>query len=777
MKKYYHVLLLMLGMAGTLLLQSCVDELSPADALNLSGNSRTYPLNAVDGSGISGNVVFEEGEGGYTKVTINLSGTPNGGAHPAHIHVNSAADGGGIAISLQPVDGTTGSSITLVNKLDDGTFIDYEGLIRFEGHVNVHLAYGQLETIVAQGDIGGNALDGTSKQYNLLTKDVAGISGTVLFEKSVAGFTVATIDLNGTPAGGSHPAHIHANSAAEGGGILISFNPVDGATGRSRTIIRTDDAGNPVSFEDILNMDAYVNVHLAANQLGTIVAQGDIGSNELTQNFKEYPLNELAVPGISGSIIFKERLNGFTLASIQLDNTPEGGMHPAHIHANSAAEGGGILVSFNPVNGTTGTSETTIRQLDNGQPLTYNQILDMDGYVNVHLSMNQLATIVAQGDIGGNELTGMSKMYPLNELAVPGISGSITFEERKNGFSLATIELANTPEGGVHPAHIHANSAAEGGGILVSFNPVDGSTGMSKTTIRSLDAGGPLTYSEIMDINGYVNVHLSMTQLNVIVAQGDIGENELTGEMKMYALNESAVPGISGSITFEERKSGFSLATIELDNTPDGGIHPAHIHANSAAEGGGILVSFNPVDGTTGMSKTTIRALDAGGTLTYAEILDMDGYVNVHLAPDQLAVIVAQGDIGGNELTGTSSTYTLGELAVPGISGTVTFNERKNGFTLATIMLSNTPEGGIHPAHIHANSAEEGGGILVSFVPVNGTTGMSHTTIRAFDSGAALTYQDLLSIDGYVNVHLSADQLGVIVAQGNVGSNATAVPA
>ncbi|MBD3631042.1 hypothetical protein [Cyclobacterium sp.] len=774
MKKYYQLLFLMIGIAGTMLLQSCVDEQSPADALELLGNSRTYPLNPVDGSGISGNVVFEEGEGGYTKVTINLSGTPNGGSHPAHIHFNSAAEGGDIAISLEPVNGSTGTSVTLVNQQDDGTYINYEALSSFEGYVNVHLAYGQLETVVAQGDIGGNALDGNSKSYNLLTKDVDGISGTILFEKSVGGFTVATINLNGTPDGGSHPAHIHANSAAEGGGILVSFNPVDGTTGTSRTIIRNNDAGQPITFEEIISMDGYVNVHLSASNLGTIVAQGDIGSNELTENFKEYPLGELAVPGISGSIIFKERLNGFTLASIQLDNTPEGGMHPAHIHANSAAEGGGIIVSFNPVNGTTGTSETTIRELDNGQPLTYNQILDLDGYVNVHLSMNQLSTIVAQGDIGANELTGMSYSYMLNEMAVPGIAGSITFEERKNGFSLATIVLNNTPEGGMHPAHIHANSAAEGGGIIVSFNPVNGTTGMSKTTVRALDSGEPLTYDAIMDMNGYVNVHLSMNQLNVIVAQGDIGGNELTGMSKMYPLNELAVPGIDGSVTFEERKNGFSLATIMLNNTPDGGVHPAHIHANSAAEGGGIIVSFNPVNGTTGMSKTTIKALDGGAALTYEEILDIDGYVNVHLSMANLGTIVAQGDIGGNELTGNTTSYDLDELAVPGISGTITFSERNNGFTLATISLMNTPDGGIHPAHIHANSAAEGGGIIVSFNPVNGSTGMSVTNIRALDNGSALSYSDILTIDGYVNVHLSMDALGTIVSQGNIGSNVAA---
>jgi hypothetical protein len=771
MKKLYQLLLMFLGISGALLVNSCIDEESPVDSIPLSGNSTTYTLNQVDGSGVSGTVKFEEASGGYTKITIDLSGTPDGGAHPSHIHFNSVAETGGIAITLEPVNGTTGVSVTLVEKFDDGTFIDYEALTRFEGYINVHLAYGSLETIVAQGNIGGNALEGTSKSYNLMTKAVPGIEGSITFEKNVAGFTVATINLTGTPNGGIHPAHIHANSAAEGGGILVSFNPVDGTTGMSETLIRTNDAGEPITYEEILNLDAYVNVHLSANNLGTIVAQGDIGSNELTGESKVYDLNELAVPGIEGTVTFEERMNGFSLATIELMNTPEGGIHPAHIHANSAAEGGGILVSFNPVDGTSGMSMTTIRALDAGGALTYDDIMDMDGYVNVHLSMNQLGTIVAQGDIGGNELTGTSKVYQLDERAAPGISGTVTFMERMNGFSLATIELMNTPDGGIHPAHIHANSAAEGGGILVSFNPVDGTTGMSKTTIRAFDSGETLTYDDILVIDGYVNVHLSMSQLGVIVAQGDIGGNELTGTSKVYNLDERAAPGISGTVTFMERMNGFSLATIELMNTPDGGMHPAHIHANSAAEGGGILVSFNPVDGTTGMSMTTIRAFDSGETLTYDDILVIDGYVNVHLSMSQLGVIVAQGDIGGNELTGNSMVYDLNESAVPGISGTVTFLERMNGSTLGVIELMNTPDGGIHPAHIHANSAAEGGGILVSFNPVDGTTGMSMTTIRSLDSGTALSYTDILGMDGYVNVHLSADQLGVIVAQGDIGSN------
>jgi hypothetical protein len=208
-----------------------------------------------------------------------------------------------------------------------------------------------------------------------------------------------------------------------------------------------------------------------------------------------------------------------------LTGTPDGGMHPAHIHANSAVLGGGIIFSFNPVDGTTGMSKTGVRTLDDDTPFGYDDVLTVDGYLNVHLSADDLGTLIAQGDIGSNELTGESTTYPLMEVAVPGISGEIVFEERMNGFALATISLVGTPDDGVHPAHIHANSAAEGGGIILSFNPVDGTTGMSKSEIRELDDETPLNYSDVLTIDGYVNVHLSPEDLTTLVAQGDIGSN------------------------------------------------------------------------------------------------------------------------------------------------------------------------------------------------------------------------------------------------------------
>ncbi|MGY5848407.1 CHRD domain-containing protein [Salegentibacter sp. HM20] len=617
--------------------------------------------------------------------------------------------------------------------------------------------------------------EGESKVYELNAVANPDISGTAIFMENEDGTTTVEIELQNTPAGGTHPAHIHYGTAAEGGDIAVTFEPVDGDTGMSTTVVTSLDDGTSVTYEDLIAFDGYINVHLSADELETIVAQGDIGENELTGQSKSYMLGEKDVEGISGSILFEERVNGEAQATIMLDNTPEGGTHPAHIHMGTAVDGpGDIAFTFTPVNGDTGMSRTNVSMLDDDTPFMYNDILSYDGYVNVHLSADELTTIVAQGDIGENELTGESKTYELMEKDVEGIMGTATFEERVNGEALATISLQNTPDGGMHPAHIHMGAAVDGPGeIAFTFNPVNGTTGMSMTNVSMLDDDSEFMYSDVLEYDGYINVHLSADNLGTIVAQGDIGGNELTGESKTYELNSVAVPGIEGTATFEERMNGNTLVTLDVDNTVPGMMHPAHIHYNSAAEGGDIAISLNAVNGTTGMSMTNVEMLDDETAITYEELLSFDGYINVHLSAEDLGTIVAQGDIGSNELTGESVSYDLNSVDVPGIMGTATFEERMSGETLVTISLEGTPEGGTHPAHIHFNSAEEGGDIAISLNPVDGTTGMSMTQVMSLDGedGDNISYEGLLEFDGYINVHLSADQLDVIVAQGDIGSN------
>ncbi len=353
----------------------------------------------------------------------------------------------------------------------------------------------------------------------MFSKSDPGISGKVTFAERDDGVTVITIELNGTPAGGDHPSHIHGNTAAEGGGILIDLTNIDGSTGMSVTEVSSE------TYSDLINFNGYINVHLSPNDLGTLIAQGDIGQNELTGTAEEYPINAKTDPNIFGTATFSERANGETLVVVALEGTDAAGDHPMHIHANTAAEGGGILVSLTNVNGETGVSATNVSMLNDETPVTYAELVEFNGYINVHLSSMDLGTLIGQGDIGQNALTENFVAYPLNSKSDPNISGTATFSQRNNGSTLITVQLEGTGANGDHPTHIHENDAATGGGILISLSNVNGATGTGATSVSMLNDGTAVTYDELIIFNGYINVHLSDMDLGTLIAQGDIGSN------------------------------------------------------------------------------------------------------------------------------------------------------------------------------------------------------------------------------------------------------------
>jgi carbon monoxide dehydrogenase subunit G len=368
-------------------------------------------------------------------------------------------------------------------------------------------------------------LTGDNVVYDLGPVSDQSISGTVTFAKRDDDKTVITIDLNGTTSGASHPAHIHADNAATSGAIILDLEAVDGDDGKSVTVVDELNDGTPITYEELIAFDGYVNVHLSDADLSTLVAQGDIGQNALTGDEEEYTLGSVSNPGISGTATFAKRQNNETLVTVQLTGTTAGGDHPSHIHANAAAQGGGIMIDLANVNGETGRAVTNVTELNSGTPITYDELINYNGYLNVHLSSTSLSTLIAQGDIGGNELTGTSKVYTLNPMSDPNISGTATFAKRKNGFTLVTVSLVGTTAGGNHPSHIHANSAAVGGPIVLDFTNINGTTGKSLTNVTQLKDGTPITYDQLMVYNGYVNVHLSPTSLATLIAQGNIGSN------------------------------------------------------------------------------------------------------------------------------------------------------------------------------------------------------------------------------------------------------------
>lgn len=617
-------------------------EFAPSPQEDLA---KAYRFTALNNSQVDGYIKFTKISESTTEALIVVGGTQQGNTHPAQIRNGSAAEGGDVAIELEPVNGATGRSTTTISQ-------PYEQLLDFDGYATIQLSASD-PTLVSETDIGANELTGTFKEYTLAQRDNSGNTGTVTLAQRKNGNALATIQLDSLDKltdGANYPAHIHFNSAAETGDIAIDFKEVSGATGTSVTHIEATKDGTAIGYEDLLGYDGYVNVH-SATDLAVLIVQADIGANELTGESVNYNLAEKQVAGIKGTAKFEERNSGETLVTLSLEGTPEGGVHPAHIHANTAAQGGGIVVTFNPVNGTTGMSMTNVSVTDGegGTAITYDSLLNYDGYINVHLGDGpNLATIVAQGDIGQNVFTGEAVTYALDSIAVPTIKGTATFQERSNGTTLVTLQLQNTPADGTHPAHIHANTAAEGGAIAISLTSVSGATGTSLTEVSAYNDGTEVGYEDLLEYDGYINVHLSAADLGTIVAQGDIGSNALTGESVEYPLVAIGGSGVSGTATFAERNDGTALVTLQVTGTPADGNHPAHIHYNSAAEGGAIAISLTNVNGATGISKTSVMALDNNLPITYEELIAFDGYINVHLSPTDLATIVTQGDIGAN---------------------------------------------------------------------------------------------------------------------------------
>lgn len=112
-------------------------------------------------------------------------------------------------------------------------------------------------------------------RYPVSAASDSGITGLVIVKGDTRNSTV-TVLLQGTPAGGKHPMHFHAGNCDSNGDVVVPLNDLDGTTGTSRTVVN-------VPYGAIVGGDHYLNVHLSADDMGTIVACGEVGLDAVGQ--------------------------------------------------------------------------------------------------------------------------------------------------------------------------------------------------------------------------------------------------------------------------------------------------------------------------------------------------------------------------------------------------------------------------------------------------------------------------------------------------------------
>jgi len=143
-------------LAFVFILFSCSsdDNIEPTGVNEIIVDEKAYNLTSVNGSGITGTATFTRDSNDNTTILIELSNT-NTEEHPANVRYNSAAEGGPIAITLEPCNCAV--STTVVTQLDDGTPIDFDKLLNLDGHISIQESSANPEVVVATADIGTNA--------------------------------------------------------------------------------------------------------------------------------------------------------------------------------------------------------------------------------------------------------------------------------------------------------------------------------------------------------------------------------------------------------------------------------------------------------------------------------------------------------------------------------------------------------------------------------------------------------------------------------------------
>ncbi|MCJ7466117.1 MAG: hypothetical protein MUO53_05415 [Maribacter sp.] len=110
-----------------------------------------YAIKNVQGATV-GTVSFTEDINMTTEILIELTGTSTS-KNPAFVRYNTVAQDGPIALTLKVCQCSI--SHTVVSKLDDGTLISFNGLVKLNGHISIQ-ASPTDNTIIATADIGLN---------------------------------------------------------------------------------------------------------------------------------------------------------------------------------------------------------------------------------------------------------------------------------------------------------------------------------------------------------------------------------------------------------------------------------------------------------------------------------------------------------------------------------------------------------------------------------------------------------------------------------------------
>jgi hypothetical protein len=283
MKKNFFYLFL--AIFATVLLGSCrQDDVEPQDD-DFTGRSETYAIYEPGTLNAIGEAVIRERTDGTTEIAVSVNNLT--GNNPVYIRENNFLEGGDIVASLEPL--SNGSSTTILSTREDGTTINYDDLIGMSAHINVYEDHDDDEDdngtahVIAQGDIGVNALTGESQEIVLTEINESGVNGTATIYQRANNEALVYIVVEGTSEGMWHPANLYRyehNEDTEAAEPVFwtALNPVQGVTGTSLTNLGMDGQGNAQTYDEVIQEHGLIQVYESEDALNP-VASGEWGAD------------------------------------------------------------------------------------------------------------------------------------------------------------------------------------------------------------------------------------------------------------------------------------------------------------------------------------------------------------------------------------------------------------------------------------------------------------------------------------------------------------------
>lgn len=121
---------------------------------------------------------------------------------------------------------------------------------------------------------------GNEVVYALQQASAYSVDGTVTFKERTDGTTAVIVTLSGTEGNSEHPVHLHLGNITEpGADVAALLNPVLGKSGISETKLSRLSDETPVTYKELIDLNACVKIHLAASgpDRDIILAGGNVG--------------------------------------------------------------------------------------------------------------------------------------------------------------------------------------------------------------------------------------------------------------------------------------------------------------------------------------------------------------------------------------------------------------------------------------------------------------------------------------------------------------------